>query len=247
VLGLAIGLARRRPGAGVLLGLLAAQIWLDAGTREIEPFTVLGTRTWTGGTSFGPRKLLDVMPMFLPAVIWLHEWLGTLPDRERGKWRTRLAIATVVSIIPTALLHAGAWLDPHVTSEVLDGERLLIAMSLGFDPHTWADALAQRALPVRVPILVGLVVALPLGLASLLAMRWRALVRRPAPLVVGLGVLAQIWLAIVIVRTEAQIAADPQRMVEARTTMNAIHAAMVEMIPRHHAVLRARLGPEAVD
>ena len=46
---------------------------------------LLGTRTWTGGTSFGPRKLLDVVPMFLPACIWLHEWLGSLPEQELGR------------------------------------------------------------------------------------------------------------------------------------------------------------------
>jgi hypothetical protein len=247
VLGLAIGLARKRPGAGLLLGLFAAQIWLDAGTREIEAFTVLGTRTWTGGTSFGPRKLLDVMPMFLPAVIWLHEWLGSLGERERRQWRTRLTVATVVSVIPTALLHIGAWIDPHVTSEVLDGERLLIAMSLAFDPRAWADALAQRALPLRVPITVALVVALPLTSASVLIVRLPARLRRPTAIVVATGLLAQVWLTIVILRTQTQLAADPERMIEARRTMNSLHAAMVELIPGHRAVLRARLGREAVD
>jgi hypothetical protein len=247
VLGLAIGLARKRPGAGLLLALLAAQIWLDAGTREIEPFRVLGTRTWTGGTSFGPRKLLDVVPLFLPAVIWLHEWLRSLSEPERRRWRARLAIATVASVTPTLLLHVGAWLDPHVTSEVLDGERLSIAMSLAFDPRAWADAFAQRSLPLRVPLIVGLVVALPLALGCVSAMRLRGAARRSAGFLVGTGVVAHVWLGITIMRSEELLAAEPERMPEARAAMNPVHEAMVELIPGHHAVLRERLGPEAVD
>ncbi|MFV8756349.1 hypothetical protein ACNOYE_37860 [Nannocystaceae bacterium ST9] len=255
VLGLAIGLARKRPGAGVLLILLAAQIWLDAGTREIEPFTVLGTRTWTGGAGFGPRKLLDVAPIFMPALIWLHEWLVELPEAERRKWRTRLTIATIASLIPTTLLHLAAWLDPHVTSEVMDGERLLIAMGLAFDPAVWSAAFDQRALPLRVPLVVAGVVGLPLALGCVAALRparvdRAARVDRPAraaAIVVGLGVLAQVWLAIVIVRSEALLVEQPERMARARAAMNPIHVTMVRLIPQHHAILRERLGPEAAD
>lgn len=252
VLGLAIGLARKRPGAGLLLGLLALQIGLDAGTREIEPFTVLGTRTWTGGTSFGPRKLLDVVPICLPALIWLHEWLLELPEAERSKWRIRLSVATLASLVPTTALHFAAWIDPHVTSEVMDGERLLIAMSLPFDPQAWSLAASQRALPLKIPLVVMLVVALPLGLAGLVGLRTtssqptrRDRARGWAGLLVGLGVLAQVWLAILIARTNAIVEAEPERVAEARAKLDPIHRAMVELIPRHQAVLRERLGPEA--
>ncbi len=247
-LGLAIGLARKRPGAGLLIGLFAVQIWLDAGTREIEPFTVLGTRTWTGGTAFGPRKLLDVVPMALPAVIWLHEWLAELPELDRRKWQIRLTIATLASVTPTLLLHLAAWLDPNVTSEVMDGERLVIAMGLPFDGQTWADAFARRALPLRIPVVVGSVVALPLILIGALAL-WLGLGRTRGFVlaIAGLGLLAQLGLALAIVRTEAQMAEDPERMLAARRAMNPVHAAMVRAIPQHRALLRARLGPDAVD
>lgn len=245
LLGLAIGLARGRPGAGLLIALLAVQIWLDAGTREITPFTVLGTRTWTGGTAFGPRKLLDAIGLLLPAAIWLHEWLAELEAGERTKWQRRLVGMTLASVTPTALLHVAAWLDPHVTSEVMDGERLLIAMALPFDLDAWSAAFAGRELPGRVTLVVGLVVALPLALAGLVV-AWRGRPRRGL-VVVASGVLAQIWIALLIVRSDAILREQPDRMVEARARLEGPHRALVAAIPSHHRVLRERLGDEAVE
>lgn len=253
LLGLAIGLARRRPGAGLLLALLALQIWLDAGSREITPFSVLGTRTWTGGTAFGPRKLLDAIGLLLPAAIWLHEWLAELEPGERAKWQRRLALVTVASVIPTALLHVAAWLDPRVTSEVMDGERLLIAMALPFDPHAWTAAFAGRELPLRVTATVAGVVALPLAATQVvLQRRMPSGERRRTPMVLALGVavagvLAQLWIAWLIARTDAMVAAHPQRMVEVGARMAGPHRAVVAAIPSHHRVLRERLGDEAVE
>lgn len=241
LLGLAIGLARRRPGAGVLLVLFAMQVWLDAGTREITPFSVLGTRTWTGGAAFGPRKLLDVIGLLVPAAIWLHGWLAELAAPERARWRRRLIGMTIASLIPTSLLHLAAWLDPHVTSEVMDGERLLIAMGLPFDPALWSDALAQRALPLRVTVVVGAMVVAPLGPV----LGWLVLRRGGLPragwIVALTGLLAQVWLAVLIARSDAIVAAEPERMADARARLDPVHRAMVAAIPSHYRVLRERL------
>jgi hypothetical protein len=249
LLGLAIGLVQRRTGAAVLLVLFAAQIWLDAGTREIEPYTVLGTRTWTGGTAFGPRKLLDVMPLLLPGVVWLWQWLGEQTEPERRTWQRRLFAATVLALIPTVLLLMAAWIDPAVCSMVLDGERLIVALSLPFDPNSWAMAFATRALPLRVTLSVAGIVGLPLAAAVVLA---RASGRaRGWPwwwaLVLGVGLAANVWLTHLERRSEAMLAADPQRMAKAAARMHPWHEATVAEIPRHHAELRARLGLQSVD
>lgn len=248
LLGLAIGLVQRQRGAALLLSILAAQIWLDAGTREIEPFAVLGTRTWTGGTAFGPRKLLDVMPLALPGVVWLTQWLAGQPLQERQRWQRRLVGATVLAIVPTVLLLAAAFLDPATCSTVLDGERLMIALSLGFDPDNWTTAWATRALPLRVTLYVAAIVVVPLAGLLLLATSsprarawpwwWAAL---------GLGLAANVWLVNLERRSEALLDADPQRMPAAAARMHPVHEATVAEIPGHHALLRARLGDGAAD
>jgi hypothetical protein len=247
LLGLAIGAARRESGALVVLALLAAQVWLDAGTREIQPYEVLGTRTWTAGTAFGPRKLLDVMPLLLPGVLWLHRWLAEQQAPERRAWQRRLSIATVLAVVPTTLLLLAAWLDPRVCSNVLDGERLLIAMSLPFDPAHWSTMLQVRDVPARVSLMVAAVVALPLALVVLGGLFVRAPVearpRRAWLLVLGYGVVANLWMLHLQHRTEALIEQQPERIEQARARLNPWHEALVEEIPRHHALLRARLGP----
>jgi hypothetical protein len=246
LLGLAIGAARRESGALILLALFSAQVWLDAGTREIQPYEVLGTRTWTGGTAFGPRKLLDAMPLLVPGVVWLHRWLAEQQPVERRRWRRRLATATVLAVIPTSLLLLAAWLDPRVCSNVLDGERLLIAMSLPFDPDNWSAMLRQRAVPLRVSMLVAGLVGLPLALAVLGGLRTRASAeprpRRAWLLVLGYGVVANLWMLHLQHRTDAMIEQNPQRIEDARARMNPWHQAVVETIPSHEALLRARLG-----
>jgi hypothetical protein len=243
LLGLAIGAARRERGALLLLGLLFAQIWLDAGTREIQPHAVLGTRTWTGGTSFGPRKLLDALPLLLPGVVWLHRWLTEQDPRERRRWQLRLGIATGLAVIPTVLLLAAAWLDPRVCSDVLDGDRLLNAMSLGFDPHAWTRMWAIRAVPIRVTATVATIVGIPLALLVLVA-----LVRRPPTwtwtLVLGYGLVANLWILALMQRTTDIVAADPARIEHARGRLDPAHEAVVRQIPAQQALLDVRLGPD---
>ncbi len=242
VLALAIGTAQRRVGALLLLLLFAVQVWLDAGTREIEPYTVLGTRTWTGGTAFGPRKLLDAMPLLLPGVVWLHRWLLELPDPEARRWRVRLTVALVLAVLPTLLLHMAAWIDPQVTSTVMDGERLSIAMSLPFDPDAWAGAVARRGLPIRVPLMSMLVVGLPLMVGMTVIVRLGPRVPALGWVLVVLGVSAQVWLVVLERRTERIIAAQPERIELARQRMHPTHEAVVAAIPAYHELLRTRLG-----
>lgn len=247
LLGLAIGAARRESGALVILALLAAQVWLDAGTREIAPYEVLGTRTWTGGTAFGPRKLLDAMPLMLPGVIWLHRWLVEQDGDARRTWQRRLAIATVLAVIPTALLLLAAWLDPRVCSNVLDGERLLIAMSLPFDPDAWSTMLSLRDVPLRVTAMIAALVGLPLALALVGAATLRppsvGRPRRAWLLLLGYGLVSDLWMLRLQHRTDAMAEQQPERIEQARARLNPWHEALVEQIPSHHALLRARLGP----
>ncbi|MCA9696148.1 MAG: hypothetical protein KC431_01400, partial [Myxococcales bacterium] len=261
LLGLAIGGASRGRGALLLAALVALQFWLDAGTREIEPFTVLGTRTWTGGTAFGPRKFVDALPLLLPGVIWLERWLAAQSEGapEKGetdkksevdvpRWRRRLAAVAVLAVLPTSALLLAAWIDPHVTSEVIDGERLSLAMALPFDGGAWSLAFAARTLPAKVGLTVAGCVGVP-GLALLVlaqrgGSRYRAVL--PAALV-ALGLLAHLWLGVLQKRSEAMLTADPARMSAAAAGMNPWHREMVSAIPRHHRVLRERLGDDAVD
>jgi hypothetical protein len=142
-----------------------------------------------------------------------------------------------------------AWIDPAVCSMVLDGERLIVALSLPFDPNSWAMAFATRALPLRVTLSVAGIVGLPLAAAVVLA---RASGRaRGWPwwwaLVLGVGLAANVWLTHLERRSEAMLAADPQRMAKAAARMHPWHEATVAEIPRHHAELRARLGLQSVD
>ncbi|NVB43183.1 hypothetical protein G6O69_35495 [Pseudenhygromyxa sp. WMMC2535] len=259
LLGLAIGAASRARGALLLLGLFALQIWLDAGTRELEPYAVLGTRTWTAGTAFGPRKLVDALPLLLPGVIWIARWLDGLEAEEARRWRRRLAISASLALVPTTLLLIAAWLDPHTTSAVLDAERLVIAMGLAFDPSAWTIAWAQRALPLRIGLVMGAGAILPLaalGCAAWAISPGPSTPPAPSPsrrdrLAVGLGLAltlaAHAWMSHLIARSEAALAAEPRRMANAAARMNPWHEAMVAEVPRHHALLRERLGDDAVD
>jgi hypothetical protein len=254
LLGLAIGAAGRQRGALLLLGLLAVQIWLDAGTREIEPFRVLGTRTWTGGTAFGPRKLLDAVPLMLPGVVWLSRWLEIQAPSDRRRWQLRLSAAALLALVPTTLLLAAAIVDPNVCSEIIDADRLVIALGLGFDPDNWAHAWAQRALPLKLALTVAAIVGLPLAGLVVADLRRTGSVRRgseskraswPWIAVLVAGLAAHAWLLHLEQRSEALLEADPTRMPRAAAAMNPWHVATVAEIPSHHARLRARLGPGA--
>ncbi|PRQ07340.1 hypothetical protein [Enhygromyxa salina] len=261
LLGLAIGVAGRERGAALLLVLFAAQIWLDAGTREIEPFRVLGTRTWAGGTAFGPRKLLDAVPLLLPGVVWISRWLAGQAPSERRRWRRRLGAATLLAVAPTILLFAASIVDPNVCSAIMDGDRLVIALGLGFDPGNWAQAWAQRALPLKLTLTVAAVVGLPLATLVILELRRRTgLAARGSPrpswppswppnwqwiAVLIAGLAAHAWLLHLEQRSAALLDADPGRMERAAAQLNPWHEATVAEIPRHQAQLRARLGPDS--
>jgi len=239
--------ALRERGAWLLLGLVAWQLWIDSGMRPIEPRTVLGTRTWAGGVSFGPRKLVDVLPLVLPAVASL-----VAAARRRGHGRT-LALGAGLLCAPTVLLHASAWLDPNATTGgIMGGAEYRAALVRPLELDAWSRAWAQRRVPWVVPVVVALVVALPLQLATAwLHRRIRARAAldepwRPAGLVVVLGLLlVHGWLAVLLLRSDAARQADPQRMLAAAAAMTPAHYATVRRIEAHHAQLRARLGPAA--
>ena len=118
-----------------------------------------------------------------------------------------------------------------------------------------------------VPVVVGLVVALPLVLLP--AWVWRRRmgegVSHPpgdaaqpseaatsadplrsagALAVIGLLVVHG-WLAVLLVRSDAAREDDPQRMLDAAARMTPAHYATVRRIQAHHAELRAHLGPDA--
>lgn len=252
-LGLAIGATERQRGAIVLIVLLAVQVWLNAGTRELEPYAVLGTRTWAGGTAFGPRKLVDATPLMLAGVVWIDRWVAE-QGQAAARWRRRLAVATGLAIVPTTLLAVAAWLDPNVTSTVLDGERFAIALSLPFDPENWTAAAKRRALPHRVPLTFALVVGLPL--ASLIAWDLRARLQptatnAPAELgsarvwsmaaaTIVAGLLANAWVLGLRARSDAQ-RRQPDFDVGLPHPSPA-HEQTVAAIPAHQALLRRRLG-----
>ena len=238
--------ARRQRGAWLLLGIMAAQIWVDASMRDIEPFSVLGTRTWSGGAGFGPRKLVDVLPLFLPSAVWLAE-------RWRNKWAGPVAAALVLAAcVPTALLTLAAFVSPQaVTGDVLDPQGLQRAFGFAFDGAAWSSAFTERSLPLGVPVSIALIGILPLTAGALrIASALRQMDRAGALAVgafatLGVGVVANLWLTVLIVRSDAALIDDPPRMQRARAWMHPAHLAAVDRIEGHHARLRALVGEHA--
>ena len=236
----------RQRGAWLIALIVLHQVWLDASMRDIELYSVLGTRTWSGGSGFGPRKLVDVLPLLLPSALYLC-------DRLRSR-RLLAAFGAVVlaACIPTAVLHAAAFVDPGlVVGSVLDASGLQQALAVAFDTARWQVALDQRSLPLAVGFVVGLLVALPM--ATGLMRCWtvartmdpRAVARLAAIGVIAFGLLANLWLSVLMVNSDAVLSAEPARIDRARTQMHPAHAAAVSRIPMHHAKLRAVLGPHA--
>jgi hypothetical protein len=241
--GVALAVLRRERGAWLVLVLVLLQLWIDSGMRAIRVESVLGTRTWAGGLAFGPRKLVDVLPLFLPGVIVLAR-----SAHSRGVGRV-LAWVTAFLCLPTVLLHLAAFADPQRTTETIhDGASLLVTMLAGSSPGAFAAALGSRVLPPAVPLVGCVLVVVPL-LAGLLLV-WHRLarlepgraLRATAVVVVGLGVAANLWLSVLQPRSQALLEDDPQRMVRARARMLPAHLATVRSIERHHAELRDRLG-----
>lgn len=239
--------ALRERGAWILLGLVAWQLWLDSGMRAIEPRAVLGTRTWSGGLAFGPRKLVDVLPLALPAVASL-----VAAARRRGLGGVLAAVAAL-ACVPTLLLHASAWLDPDATTGgIMGAAEYRAALARPLSAAAWERAWAQRSVPVAVPAIVTLVVVLPtllVGAAARRALRRRGASEdplRPAGVVAAACLLGlHGWLAVLLLRSDLAREDDPQRMLDAAARMTPEHYATVRRIQAHHAELRARLGPDA--
>lgn len=240
--------ALKERGGWLILVIFAGQVWLDGGMRAIEPGSVLGTRTWAGGVSFGPRKLLDVLPLAIPAVGSLVAWA-----RGRGLARA-LAIVATLLCVPTVLLHLSAWLDPDATTGGIMGtSEYWAALGRAATPDAWSRAWAQRSVPIAVPLVVSLCVTVPLLLATRLVAwgwrRWGCRDEEPlagAPMLcVGLLLVMHGWLAVVLTRSDIAREEQPQRMLQAAARMTPAHVGTVRTIARHHAVLRARLGEGA--
>lgn len=238
----------RERGAWLLLGIVVWQLWIDSGMRPIEPRAVLGSRTWSGGVSFGPRKLVDVLPLLVPAAASL-----VAAARQRRHGRT-LAVVVGLLCAPTLLLHVSAWVDPEATTGgIMGGAEYRAALLRPLSLSAWGSAWAQRSLPWTVPLGVGLGVALPLlGLGALGRAVWRARGGRDGDPLRSVRMIAAAallvvhgWLALMLVRSDDAREADAQRMLTAAQRMTPVHYATVQRIAQHHALLRARLGPDA--
>jgi hypothetical protein len=244
--GVALAVLRRERGAWLVLVLVLLQLGIDSGMRAIRVEQVLGTRTWAGGLAFGPRKLVDVLPLLVPGAIVLAR-----VARSRGLGRL-LGWGTALLCLPTVLLHFAAFTDPQRTTETIhDGTSLLHTMVAGPSPGALWAALGSRALPPAVPLVGAVLVGVPLLAGLVLAWRWLARLgperaqRAVVVVVVGLGVAANLWLSVLQVRSATILEEDRQRMSRARARMLPAHVATVGTIERHHADLRARLGEGA--
>lgn len=244
--GLLWAMLRRQRAASLLAVLFVHQLWLDSGMRDIAPFEVLGTRTWSGGTSFGARKLLDALPLLLPLSLSLMAAV-----RARPRVRNALTAVVLALIVPSVLLLAAAFVEPNTTAALLDWQGLSVALERPLSASAWGDAAAARRVPLKVwVVLVGLV-ALPLALCTVRTEAVLARTRTPAKVglvavvVLGGAVLAHLWLSIALVRSDLTLADDPQRMAAARAWMHPAHEAAVARIPARHATLRALLGEHA--
>ena len=237
--GLGLGVAQGRRGAWLLLLLVLWQLWTDSGYRPIEPHTVLGTRTWGGGTAFGPRKLVDALPLLLPGLVWLCELA-----RDRGR-ETFALVGLGVCSVPIAVLHVAVWLEPSAAERVLDLSEYFALFSIPFDPSRWSVALDRRSVPLAITFVMTIVVGLPSAAALLLTHRRRPTARAWTAILAGAAVLAHVWTAVMISRSEAALEEDPGRMQLAQARTGRMHEAMVEQAVQHRARLRARLGPGA--
>lgn len=246
-----VSAARRERGAWLLLGLVLVQLWVDSGMRAIEPRAVLGTRTWSGGVSFGPRKLVEVLPLMLPAFASL-----VALARARGYGRSLAGLA-VVLCLPTVLLHISAWLDPEATTGGIMGSmEYRAALRRPFEPEAWSVAWAQRGVPLGVPVVVTAIVTLPLLLLGIGGAAWirrcssAAATRLASSRAVAVGVVLVLllmhgWLSVLLVRSDITREDEPRRMLDAAQAMTPAHYATVRRIEAHHEQLRRRLGPSA--
>ena len=244
--GLVWAVLRRHRAAWLLAILFAHQVWLDSGMRDIAPFEVLGTRTWSGGTSFGARKLLDALPLLLPVSLELAAAV-----RERPRANRALAAVVLALVVPSVLLLAAAFVDPNTTAALLDWQGLSVVLERPLSASAWGDAAAARRVPLKVFGALVLLVAVPLAVSAVRTdtvvarMQASAKVGLATVLLIGGAVLAHVWLSVALVRSDLELADDPQRMAVARAWMHPAHEAAVARIPARHATLRALLGEHA--
>lgn len=237
--------AKRERAAWLLLGLVVVQVWLNAGMRDIEPYRVLGTRTWSGGTSFGARKLVDALPLVLPST------LGATAAVVKRGWGRVLAAGVLVLIVPSAMLHAAAWVDPRTVSEIVDARGLSVLLSRATEPSAWSAAFEQRSFDAAATAVLVLFVTTPLALvATRLRNTWRLhsivlRVRTHVVLALALAAVAHVAVSAMMVRSDLALADDPQRMASARARFHPAHEAAVARIAGRHATLRAVVGEHA--
>lgn len=245
-------------GQALILVLLAHQVWLDAGYRPITPGAVLGSRTWAGGTGFGARKLVDVLPLLVPGLTAIVAWREQARQRLGGRaklvqtleWSVFAAVALCVAW-STALLLA-ALVDLRVTSEVLGSGSLPKVASLGLRGAAWKATLAQRAIPGDSRAILFTWIALPLLLAWVTCIQ--AARRQPTrtvgillALLAAYGVFANVHTVQMLTRSEAVLQQDPTRMPRFAAQANPRHAGSVGPVnAAFEANVRAVLGDGAV-
>ena len=236
--GLALATARRERGAWLLIAIVLGQIWMDSGQLSIEPFAVLGTRTWGGGTSFGPRKLVDILPLLLPGIPALVRAFGS---RSRG-----LAWLAAVLSVPTMVLYLAAFVDPdRTTGGVHDWGSLWGTAAMAFDPAAWRRCLEARAMPLLVPLVVTAVVSLPLWSVG----AWATRTLRQSHAVASAWLLitlagaafVHLWLFWLVYRTDATREREAERMLDARLRYTPSHVEAVAAVPD----VEARIGAVA--
>lgn len=225
--GLVLGGVGKQKGAWLLLALFVLQILVNAGDKPIEPLRVLGTRTWGGGTAFGPRKLLDSTPLLIPGAVWGAKWLEQRPFAARA-----VAALAVVCCLWTLTLLAAVVLDPTVASHRHDWASFGQALGRPFSGG-YGAALRPRKVTAGVA-LWGMVFA---GLPTLLcvAAAYRVFERRRLEWLTGIvlvgGLVANGWVAVLRVRSDAALGDDPGRMQQAQQQMLGAHRYMVGQIP----------------
>jgi hypothetical protein len=247
IVGIGVGVAQKRSGAWLLAALLLHQLWLDSGTREVEPFTVLGSRNWFDGTAFAPRKLLDALPLALPGAWWLVEWA-----RERGRVRA-LAALTAALVLPTLLLHVAAFVRPDTTAEIMTGPIYADALGRGLSVEAWRSALDQRQVPG--PVVGAVSVRVFVLLAGILIVATLLRRSRPSvprgPLVIGLlvagsGLAAQGWVSTLQIRSDRMLEEQPHRMPTAEARMHGAHVRAIAAVGPSQEHMRSVLGDWAV-
>ncbi len=225
---------RRQRGAWLVLCIMATQVWLNASARSIEPFSVLGTRTWGGGLSFGPRKLVDSLPLLLPFV---------LEGAQRASFgqRRMLWVLACLCTAWTSWLWLTSFVDPRLVSDVLPWSALVERLYTPFFGEAWRATLEGRALSWTASGVLAIFVVIPLSGLMVACMRMQASTHAVLPVVLTSGVAAHLWLGIAFARTDLERAAHPERMQRAAQVFHPAHLRLVAEIPAYERRTAATL------